>query len=137
MTGGTIAISKIVKKSYNENINFMLETRAISQMKFLLILIESYKNTFAKNQYLILFWSPESWKGPENDDFGPISYLDSVKKYKSKSFFYHLFIYNIYIYTNRTHTILNIINLKDFFHYINTWCVPYPPLPKTPKWPYT
>ena len=60
MTGGTIAISKIVKKSYNENINFMLETRAISQMKFLLILIESYKNTFAKNQYLILFWSPES-----------------------------------------------------------------------------
>ena len=42
-----------------ENVNFVLETRAIAQMKGLLILIKSYENTFVKNEYLTIFWVPK------------------------------------------------------------------------------
>ena len=59
----------------------------MSQMKALLILIKFIKNAFVKNQYLTLFWGLESWKGPENDRFGSISNLHSVK---SISHFYEL-----------------------------------------------
>ena len=39
-----------------KNINFVLETHTIAQMKGILILIKSYKNTLARNEYLTLFW---------------------------------------------------------------------------------
>ena len=57
----------------------MLETRAISQMKALLILIKSHKKTFVNNKYLPLSGGHEGRKWPENHEIGPISNLESVK----------------------------------------------------------
>ena len=62
-----------------KNINFLLETRAIAQMKGLLILIKSYIKHICQNQYLTLFWGLEGRKGLKKDEFSPILNLDFVK----------------------------------------------------------
>ena len=65
-----------------ENINFVLETRAIAQMKRTFILIKSYKNTFVKKDYLTLFWGP---RGKIDPEIGPIYNLDFVKSINAKA----------------------------------------------------
>ena len=78
-------IENYQRNSNYGNINFALETRAIAQMKGLLILIKIYKNTFVKNEYLTLFWVPKGRNWPENHEIGPIYNLDFAKSINAKA----------------------------------------------------
>ena len=63
----------------------MLETRAIAQMKGLLILIKSYIKHICQKSLFEPLLGPRRLKRPENDEFGPISNRDSVKSIDPKA----------------------------------------------------